>query len=189
MRLFERWERFDGQMRLKICNHALNTLQHLCVISEFVFLPGRAARDPKKKKENSFPVSRNRRVIGKQSAREINRALLLARERKRTPVVTRVFPLLLARSRGRQEGHQVEQRSTAIVPVLYELSGGPCLRLPAVARLRHNQSVSGEEGITGSRNIAREVNETLSRSSRPPDLPPLGPVVLQRNVLYCTKVI
>ncbi|XP_029675008.1 cytosolic carboxypeptidase 1-like isoform X2 [Formica exsecta] len=32
MRIFERWERFDGQMRLKICNHALNTLQHLCII-------------------------------------------------------------------------------------------------------------------------------------------------------------
>ncbi|KMQ93117.1 cytosolic carboxypeptidase 1 [Lasius niger] len=33
MRIFERWERFDGQMRLKICNYALNTLQHLCVIN------------------------------------------------------------------------------------------------------------------------------------------------------------
>ncbi|XP_014480717.1 PREDICTED: cytosolic carboxypeptidase 1-like isoform X2 [Dinoponera quadriceps] len=32
MRIFERWERFDGPMRLKICNYALNTLQHLCVI-------------------------------------------------------------------------------------------------------------------------------------------------------------
>ncbi|XP_043280030.1 cytosolic carboxypeptidase 1-like isoform X2 [Venturia canescens] len=32
MRLFERWDRFDGQMRLKICNYALNTLQHLCAI-------------------------------------------------------------------------------------------------------------------------------------------------------------
>ncbi|XP_012227413.1 cytosolic carboxypeptidase 1-like isoform X2 [Linepithema humile] len=32
MRIFERWERFDGQMRLKICNYALNTLQHFCVI-------------------------------------------------------------------------------------------------------------------------------------------------------------
>ncbi|XP_011632077.1 cytosolic carboxypeptidase 1-like isoform X2 [Pogonomyrmex barbatus] len=32
MRIFERWERCDGQMRLKICNYALNTLQHLCVI-------------------------------------------------------------------------------------------------------------------------------------------------------------
>ncbi|KAI4501431.1 hypothetical protein M0802_003308 [Mischocyttarus mexicanus] len=32
MRIFERWERFDGQMRLRICNYALNTLQHLCVI-------------------------------------------------------------------------------------------------------------------------------------------------------------
>ncbi|XP_018402970.1 PREDICTED: cytosolic carboxypeptidase 1-like [Cyphomyrmex costatus] len=32
MRIFERWERFDGQIRLKICNYALNTLQHLCVI-------------------------------------------------------------------------------------------------------------------------------------------------------------
>ncbi|XP_043591369.1 cytosolic carboxypeptidase 1-like isoform X1 [Bombus pyrosoma] len=32
MRIFERWERFDGPMRLKICNCALITLQHLCVI-------------------------------------------------------------------------------------------------------------------------------------------------------------
>ncbi|XP_076668158.1 cytosolic carboxypeptidase 1 isoform X3 [Andrena cerasifolii] len=32
MRIFERWERFDGPMRLKICNYALVTLQHLCVI-------------------------------------------------------------------------------------------------------------------------------------------------------------
>ncbi|XP_054005382.1 cytosolic carboxypeptidase 1-like isoform X2 [Hylaeus anthracinus] len=32
MRIFERWERFDGQMRLKICNYALITLQHLCII-------------------------------------------------------------------------------------------------------------------------------------------------------------
>lgn len=35
MRIFERWERFDGQMRLKICNHALNTLQHFCATSRF----------------------------------------------------------------------------------------------------------------------------------------------------------
>ncbi|KAG7201176.1 hypothetical protein KM043_003967 [Ampulex compressa] len=32
MRIFERWEKFDGQMRLKICGYALNTLQHLCAI-------------------------------------------------------------------------------------------------------------------------------------------------------------
>ncbi|XP_076751692.1 cytosolic carboxypeptidase 1 isoform X2 [Xylocopa sonorina] len=32
MRIFERWERFDGPLRLKICNCALITLQHLCVI-------------------------------------------------------------------------------------------------------------------------------------------------------------
>ncbi|XP_043505081.1 cytosolic carboxypeptidase 4-like isoform X1 [Polistes fuscatus] len=32
MRIFDRWERYEGQMRLKICNYALNTLQHLCVI-------------------------------------------------------------------------------------------------------------------------------------------------------------
>ncbi|XP_076636128.1 cytosolic carboxypeptidase 1 isoform X2 [Colletes latitarsis] len=32
MKIFERWERFDGQMRLKICNSALITLQHLCII-------------------------------------------------------------------------------------------------------------------------------------------------------------
>ncbi|XP_017875220.1 cytosolic carboxypeptidase 1-like isoform X2 [Ceratina calcarata] len=32
MRIFERWERFDGPMRLKISNYALITLQHLCVI-------------------------------------------------------------------------------------------------------------------------------------------------------------
>ncbi|KAK2583820.1 hypothetical protein KPH14_009718 [Odynerus spinipes] len=32
IRIFERWERFDGQLRLKICNYVLNTLQHLSVI-------------------------------------------------------------------------------------------------------------------------------------------------------------
>ncbi|XP_043794374.1 cytosolic carboxypeptidase 1-like isoform X5 [Apis laboriosa] len=32
MRIFERWDRFDGPMRLKICNSTLITLQHLCVI-------------------------------------------------------------------------------------------------------------------------------------------------------------
>ncbi|XP_046491562.1 cytosolic carboxypeptidase 1 isoform X4 [Neodiprion pinetum] len=32
MRLFDRWERFDGPIRLKISNYCLNTLQHLCVI-------------------------------------------------------------------------------------------------------------------------------------------------------------
>lgn len=36
MRIFERWDRFDGPMRLKICNSTLITLQHLCVISEFI---------------------------------------------------------------------------------------------------------------------------------------------------------
>lgn len=44
MRIFERWERFDGQMRLKICNYALNTLQHLCVISRYT----NCKIDPKK---------------------------------------------------------------------------------------------------------------------------------------------
>lgn len=39
MRLFERWDRFDGQMRLKICNYALNTLQHLCAISKSNLTP------------------------------------------------------------------------------------------------------------------------------------------------------
>ncbi|XP_076245473.1 cytosolic carboxypeptidase 1 isoform X2 [Calliopsis andreniformis] len=32
MRVLERWERFDGPIRLKICNYVLITLQHLCVI-------------------------------------------------------------------------------------------------------------------------------------------------------------
>ncbi|XP_066585231.1 cytosolic carboxypeptidase 1-like isoform X3 [Prorops nasuta] len=32
MRLFERWEKFDGKMRLKICSSALSTLHHLCAI-------------------------------------------------------------------------------------------------------------------------------------------------------------
>ncbi|XP_023289641.1 cytosolic carboxypeptidase 4 isoform X2 [Orussus abietinus] len=32
MRIFERWNRFDGPMRLKICNYALNTMQHICMM-------------------------------------------------------------------------------------------------------------------------------------------------------------
>ncbi|XP_015435458.1 PREDICTED: cytosolic carboxypeptidase 1-like isoform X1 [Dufourea novaeangliae] len=32
MRIFDRWERFDGPLRLKICNYALISIQHLCVI-------------------------------------------------------------------------------------------------------------------------------------------------------------
>ncbi|XP_048513203.1 cytosolic carboxypeptidase 1-like isoform X2 [Athalia rosae] len=34
MRMFERWERFDGPNRLKISSYCLNTLQHICVISK-----------------------------------------------------------------------------------------------------------------------------------------------------------
>lgn len=72
-----------------------------------------------------------------------------------------VLSSLSTRSRSRQEGYQVEQRPTATVPVLHKLSGGQSLRLPAVSYLRYNQSVSGKEGITGARNVAREVNETF----------------------------
>ncbi|XP_076221062.1 cytosolic carboxypeptidase 1 isoform X2 [Nomia melanderi] len=34
MRIFERWERYDGYMRLKICNCAVTTIQHLCVTKD-----------------------------------------------------------------------------------------------------------------------------------------------------------
>ena len=37
MRIFDRWDRFDGPLRLKICNNALNTLQHISTISKSVF--------------------------------------------------------------------------------------------------------------------------------------------------------
>ncbi|XP_078049658.1 cytosolic carboxypeptidase 1 isoform X2 [Augochlora pura] len=34
MRIFDKWERHDGYMRLKICNCAVTTIQHLCVTKE-----------------------------------------------------------------------------------------------------------------------------------------------------------
>lgn len=36
MRIFDRWERFDGELRLKISNGALNTLQHISSISKLI---------------------------------------------------------------------------------------------------------------------------------------------------------
>lgn len=63
--------------------------------------------------------------------------------------------------RGWKEGYQVEQWSTATVPVLYELPRGQGLRLLVVTHLWDNQPVLGEEGITGARNVACEVNETF----------------------------
>ncbi|XP_046661460.1 uncharacterized protein LOC124354792 isoform X1 [Homalodisca vitripennis] len=30
VKMFERWERYDGKMRIKICNYTLLTLQHVC---------------------------------------------------------------------------------------------------------------------------------------------------------------
>lgn len=33
LRVFDRWDRYEGRMRLKICAHILQTLQHLCNIS------------------------------------------------------------------------------------------------------------------------------------------------------------
>lgn len=135
MRIFERWERFDGPMRLKICNYALNTLQHLCVISKF--------GEPREK----FPNNAEGTALQSLS---LFVPCLFNELLKVTP---------LCRCRNRQEGYQVKQRSTATVPVLHELSGRQSLRLPAVSYLRYNQSVSGKEGITGARNVAREVNE------------------------------
>ncbi|KAI8438708.1 hypothetical protein MSG28_011121, partial [Choristoneura fumiferana] len=32
LRVFDRWDRYEGRMRLKICAHVLQTLQHLCNI-------------------------------------------------------------------------------------------------------------------------------------------------------------
>lgn len=34
LRVFDRWDRYEGRMRLKICAHILQTLQHLCNISK-----------------------------------------------------------------------------------------------------------------------------------------------------------
>nr|CAD7599970.1 unnamed protein product [Timema genevievae] len=33
LRIFERWERYDGKMRLRICSFTLSALQHICMIS------------------------------------------------------------------------------------------------------------------------------------------------------------
>lgn len=38
LRVFDRWDRYEGRMRLKICAHILQTLQHLCNISTYVFI-------------------------------------------------------------------------------------------------------------------------------------------------------
>nr|CAD7446171.1 unnamed protein product [Timema bartmani] len=32
LRIFERWERYDGKMRLRICSFTLSALQHICMI-------------------------------------------------------------------------------------------------------------------------------------------------------------
>lgn len=37
LRVFDRWDRYEGRMRLKICAHILQTLQHLCNISMSTF--------------------------------------------------------------------------------------------------------------------------------------------------------
>lgn len=37
LRVFDRWDRYEGRMRLKICAHILQTLQHLCNISTYLF--------------------------------------------------------------------------------------------------------------------------------------------------------
>jgi hypothetical protein len=37
LRIFERWERYEGKVRLKICSNILVTLQHLCSTSELNF--------------------------------------------------------------------------------------------------------------------------------------------------------
>jgi len=74
---------------------------------------------------------------------------------------THVCVVFVRHFRSWKEGYQVEQWSTATVPVLYELPRGQGLRLPAVAHLWDNQSVPGEERITGARNVARKVNETF----------------------------
>lgn len=34
LRIFERWDRYEGKIRLKICSYILATLQHLCSTSE-----------------------------------------------------------------------------------------------------------------------------------------------------------
>lgn len=35
LRVFDRWDRYEGRMKLKICAHILQTLQHLCNISTY----------------------------------------------------------------------------------------------------------------------------------------------------------
>jgi hypothetical protein len=35
LRIFERWDRYEGKIHLKICSCILMTLQHLCSTSEF----------------------------------------------------------------------------------------------------------------------------------------------------------
>jgi len=116
MRIFDRWEKFDGHMRLKICNYALNTLQHLSNTSRWLEIP------------------RSRACSALNSSESLTSRVLL----------------LLFRSRSWKEGHQVEQWPAATVPVLYQLPGGQSLRLPAVACLPDNQSMPGEEGVTGA---------------------------------------
>ncbi|XP_039276068.1 uncharacterized protein LOC120349653 [Nilaparvata lugens] len=37
LRVFERWERFDGKMRYRICYYTLQTLQNLCSTSEYPY--------------------------------------------------------------------------------------------------------------------------------------------------------
>lgn len=37
LRIFERWERYEGKICLKICSYILTTLQHLCSTSELNF--------------------------------------------------------------------------------------------------------------------------------------------------------
>lgn len=37
LRVFDRWDRYEGRMRLKICAHILQTLQHLCNISTYKY--------------------------------------------------------------------------------------------------------------------------------------------------------
>lgn len=38
LRVFDRWDRYEGRMRLKICAHILQTLQHLCNISTYFII-------------------------------------------------------------------------------------------------------------------------------------------------------
>jgi hypothetical protein len=34
LRIFERWERYEGKVRVKVCSYILVTLQHLCSTSK-----------------------------------------------------------------------------------------------------------------------------------------------------------